>query len=194
MPSPRSYRSKIEVLRDLLRAAQAPAPKTRIIGAANLNPVSFGKYLRICTDHDLITSVAGGYVATPRASPLLQAIDGLILKAGELETAYLTLERSASSNHGPNGGPAKPFRQVLRHAWNGIALVAADPDNDRKAHHHEGGRNSRATVSRTGRRRLAVGGSPAASRSRRSSGRPVRRRGGRPRTPRTMAVSRRSSR
>ena len=194
MPSPRSYRSKIEVLRDILRAAQAPAPKTRIIGAANLNPVSFGKYLRICTDHDLITSVAGGYVATPRASPLLQAIDGLILKAGELETAYLTLERSASSNQGPNGGPAKPFRQVLRHAWNGIALVAADPDHDREAHRPESGRTSRTTVSHPGRRRSPLGKSPAGSRSRRSGGRPVRRRVGRPRTPRTMATSRRPSR
>jgi predicted transcriptional regulator len=129
MPSPRSYRSKLEVLRDFLRAAQEPAPKTRIIGAANLNPLSFGKYLRICADHDLITSVAGGYMATPRASPLLQAIDGLILKTGELEAALLTLERSTLPGRGQNGGANKPFRQVLRRAWTEIALRPADRDD-----------------------------------------------------------------
>ena len=129
----RSYRTKLEVLRDFLRAAQEPAPKTRIIGAANLNPLSFRKYLRLCTDQDLIMAVSGGYVATPRATPLLEAIDGLMLKTSELEDALRVLERNAPSGRPSDGGGTNPFRQVLREAWNEIALRTFDPSDGRRA-------------------------------------------------------------
>ena len=178
MPSPRSYRSKLEVLRDFLRAAQEPAPKTRIIGAANLNPLSFGKYLRLCTEHDLITSVAGGYVTTPRASPLLQAIDGVMTKTTELENALVTLGRSTVPSLGANGGGSRPFRQVLRHAWNEIALQAPEPPNGHGASSIvlPGTVGSRGVPARAARRPLAqkAGGrrsSTLRSRPRRSRGR-----------------------
>jgi predicted transcriptional regulator len=118
----RSYRTKLEVLRDFLRAAEEPTPKTRIIGSANLNPLSFQKYLRLCTEHDLIMAVSGGYVATPRASPLLEAIDGVMLKTSELEDAFRLLERNALSARPPGKGGSNPFRQVLREAWNEFTL------------------------------------------------------------------------
>jgi predicted transcriptional regulator len=127
----RTYRTKLEVLRDFLRAAQEPAPKTRIIGAANLNPLSFQKYLRLCTEHDLVMAVSGGYVTTPRASPLLEAIDGVMLKTSELEDAFRLLEQSALSGRPRDNGAPNPFRQVLREAWNEFALRTFVPPDAR---------------------------------------------------------------
>jgi len=133
MRSPRSYRTKLEVLRDFLRAAQEPAPKTRIIGAANLNPLSFQKYLRLCTEQDLVVAVSGGYVATPRAIPLLEAIDGLMHKTSELEDALRLVEQNAPGGRPPDGVGSNPFRHVLREAWNEIALRRPAPPNVRRA-------------------------------------------------------------
>ncbi len=122
--APRAYRSKIEVLRDFLRAARDPAPKTRIIGAANLNPASFQRYLKICTEHDLIVSVSGGYVITGRASPVLEAIDALIGKRDDLDRAYRHLHHQALARHSPPTA-VSPFRHVLRDAWTEIVLQPA---------------------------------------------------------------------
>lgn len=130
----RSYRSKIEVLRDFLKAAQEPVPKTRLIGTANLNPVSFQRYLRICTERDLITTVSGGYVATPRARPLLDAINGLMLTTTELERAFRVIGHNGLNGHPspaismpapPVTGNGRASRQVLRQAWNEIVLRPA---------------------------------------------------------------------
>lgn len=122
MTTARSYRSKIEVLRDFLYAAREPVPKTRLIGTANLNPLSFQKYLRICTERGLIESLSGAYVATPRAGPLLEAIDGLILKTSELELAFRTLEGDSQSPGGLNGGSGHGLSPLIGRAWNEIVL------------------------------------------------------------------------
>jgi len=128
----RAYRSKIEVLRDFLLAASEPIPKTRLIGTANLNPGSFQRYLRICTERELITSISGGYVTTPKARSLLAAIDGLMSTTGQIEHAFRVLGSNgepvaAPSSHEP--GRESPFplngvasRHVLRQAWNEIVL------------------------------------------------------------------------
>ena len=120
--SARAYRSKLEVLRDFLRAAQAPAPKTRIIGAANLNPASFRRYLQLCTERSLITSVSGGYVTTPRATPVLEAIEGLMVQRGEVDRAFRLLERHAADGPSVLRSDGQPFRHVLREAWTEIVL------------------------------------------------------------------------
>lgn len=127
MASAHSYRSKIEVLRDFLRAAGEPAPKTRIIGSANLNPLSFRRYLKICMDRDLIASVSGGYVATPRAAVLLEAIDGLMGRAGDLERAFQELEAPTADRRPPDGNGQSAFRQIYRQAWNEIVLRSLAP-------------------------------------------------------------------
>jgi predicted transcriptional regulator len=117
-----SYRTKIEVLRDFLRAAREPAPKTRIIGAANLNPSSFQRYLRLCAENHLVTSTAGGYVATPRALRILEAIEGVISKTSELEGAVHYFERSAQGRPAPGGHYGSALRYASREAWGGIVL------------------------------------------------------------------------
>ena len=125
MAAGRGYRSKIEVLRDFLRAAQQPVPKTRLIGTANLNPASFRRYLKLCTERSLIVNVSGGYVTTPRATPVLIAIDSLILKRDELEGAFRVLTRDALDGVVPSENSARPFRHILREAWNEIVLAPA---------------------------------------------------------------------
>jgi predicted transcriptional regulator len=131
-PPSRAYRSKLEVLRDFLRAAHEPVPKTRIIGTANLNPVSFRRYLQVCTERDLIMSVSGGYVATPRATPLLEAIDDLMAKREDLERALRVLEQSSLEGPGAGSGEGTGFRQVLREAWNDLALRPPTLSNGRR--------------------------------------------------------------
>lgn len=135
MAAGRGYRSKLEVLRDFLRAAQEPAPKTRIIGAANLNPASFPKYLRLCTAHNLIMAVSGGYVATPRATPVLRAIEGIMLKSSELEVAVEAFERNALALGlgAPVASVSSQPRQALREAWNGLSqptMSVSEPDRE----------------------------------------------------------------
>jgi predicted transcriptional regulator len=127
----KGYRSKLEVLRDFLRAAQEPVPKTRIIGAANLNPLSFRRYLRVCTERDLITSVSGGYVTTPRAGALLEAIDSVMVKREELEQAVRALGRHSLESTVPDG--LDPTRRVLREAWNEITLESIPRPNGHRS-------------------------------------------------------------
>lgn len=119
-----AYRTKIEVLRDFLRAAREPVPKTRIIGAANLNLLSFRRYLRFCTESGLITTAPGGYVVTPRAAGLLEAIEGLITKTFELEQAVHVFEQSAEPSSRPDGHSAEALRYVSRQAWGELLLDA----------------------------------------------------------------------
>lgn len=118
----RSYRSKIEVLRDFLRAAQAPTAKTRIIGAANLNQASFRRYLRICTDLELIVRAEGGYMATDRAGPLLETIDDLLVRTSELERSLQGLEPNGTGGRGLHGSKTPVFRDFYRQAWHEVVL------------------------------------------------------------------------
>lgn len=122
MASSHGYRTKIEVLRDFLQAAKEPVPKTRIIGAANLNVVSFQRYLRLCQERELITATSGGYVVTSKAGPILEAIEGVIAKTGELDRAVQLLERSAQKHATVLGHNGNALRFISRQAWNEIVL------------------------------------------------------------------------
>lgn len=123
----RSYRTNIEVLRDVLTAARKPAPKTRIIGLANLNPRSLQRYLRFCTEHELVSLTAGGYVVTRRGSTVLDAIEGLLAKTNEVEWAVQRLKRNVSDHPVPDGSTGAPLHHISRWAWKEILL---DGGND----------------------------------------------------------------
>jgi predicted transcriptional regulator len=180
------YRTKIEVLRDFLRAARDPAPKTRIIGAANLNPISFQRYLRFCTENHLVTATSGGYVVTPRAARILEAIEGVITKTAELEGAVHFLENSALTHPIPNDRDDSALRYASREAWGEIALGCAgkreDPAGSRSLKDLPVDRD----VPRTSRRtRTSQAGRP------RTSSRPSTRHA-RPGTPRAGSARRRT--
>lgn len=101
--------------------------KTRLIGAANLNPASFRRYLAICLERDLIRAVDGGYVATGRAGPLLEVIDTMVLRAAELERSLQALERPAALPRGPDAGSGTALLGFYREAWKEIVLHRGPP-------------------------------------------------------------------
>ncbi|HLN50541.1 MAG: winged helix-turn-helix domain-containing protein [Thermoplasmata archaeon] len=131
MPTKRaegSYRTRIEVLRDFLRAVGREPKKTRIIGVANLNPVSFRQYLDRSVALGLVRSVGTGYLLTPRADALLESIDRLLAKSSEVESALRDLHR-VLGGPSPTLGTRPPtaLRYVSRIAWGEVVRPGARP-------------------------------------------------------------------
>jgi predicted transcriptional regulator len=93
----RHYRSKLELLRDFLAAVQTETVKTRIMNRANMNPLSFSRYMALCRDRELLVEVKGGYTLTPQAGNLLQSINRVLSKATDLQAAVEVLSRSTRS-------------------------------------------------------------------------------------------------
>lgn len=113
----RSYRTKIEVLRDFLVATRLGQRKTRIIGTANLNRRSFIRYADFCLERGLIVSRSGGYALTPQADKCIETIDEFLAVRSELSLALDSLDR-ATRNHlatSGNGTGSKP--PVGNPAW-----------------------------------------------------------------------------
>jgi predicted transcriptional regulator len=111
------YRSKLEVLRDFLRATRQERKKTRIIGVANLNPGSFQRYLEVCIQRELVRRTPAGYELTPRAEVVLERVDRLLEMSTEIETAVRDLDRILGpSSFGPKDRDGAP-RYVSRIAW-----------------------------------------------------------------------------
>lgn len=99
----RPYRSKLEILRDVLAAAKQGDTKTRIMCRAYLNSSSFERYLAYCLEHDLLLRENGGFQLTPRAEQTLQAINVVLNRGSQLEEAVQDLIRVAGNSHeGPN--------------------------------------------------------------------------------------------
>lgn len=115
----RKYRTRIEVLRDLLEASQKTGRKTRIIGLANLNPGYFETYARFCLDHRLLEFTTEGYRPTERTEPVLAAIRRVVSKSSELDDALQFL--ASVIRQGPElgnlGGPAT--RVYASGGWEG---------------------------------------------------------------------------
>jgi predicted transcriptional regulator len=117
------YRTKIEVLRDIVRAASTEERKTRIIGMANLNQGSFRRYSALGVSLGLLRTTSNGFSATPAAEEWLSAVDGVLSKGEELATAIEALSRlSQGPANGGNGSgrgrPAYDAVQLLaRLAW-----------------------------------------------------------------------------
>jgi predicted transcriptional regulator len=55
----RSYRSREEILVDMLRAASGGAKKTHIMQRANLNPVMFRKYFPVLLNNEWVLEADG---------------------------------------------------------------------------------------------------------------------------------------
>jgi predicted transcriptional regulator len=93
----RRYRSKLELLRDFLAAAQVETVKTRIMNRANLNQVSFARYKTLAESNELLKEVGGGYALTPQAESLLRSINEVLSKAADLRVAVGILNHAARS-------------------------------------------------------------------------------------------------
>jgi predicted transcriptional regulator len=127
----RQYRSKLEMLRDFLAAAQVETRKTRIMYRANLNQASFARYVALCQKQQLLTKVSGGYTVTPRAEELLLSINRVLSKVSDLQVAVDVLNRTARS-----GGYRLPVPEVSIRGMEQISLpqlLAQLPADDRRA-------------------------------------------------------------
>lgn len=117
------YRTKIEVLRDIVRAATNEERKTRIIGMANLNQVSFQRYSSLGVSLGLLQPTGSGLSATPAAEEWLGAVDTIISKSSEVAAAIDTLYRlTPPIRNGGNGSargkpPYDAVQLLARLAW-----------------------------------------------------------------------------
>jgi len=119
-PKDGRYRSKIEVLRDFLEATREESKKTRIIGAANLNPASFQRYLDSCIRLDLVHATTSGYELTARAEVVLDRIDRLLEMSSEVDSALQSLNRFLGESRAQGEAPSTP-RFVSRVAWSQVS-------------------------------------------------------------------------
>lgn len=123
----RRYRTKLEVLRDLVVAASREPRKTRIIGLANLNRTSFDRYMRLALSLGLIEHRAGGYAPTALADGWVDAVDSVLGKGSELSTALGQLTQ-ITIRGAPNGPARRPsdqestVRSIARLAWANLSV------------------------------------------------------------------------
>ncbi|MGP8078087.1 MAG: winged helix-turn-helix domain-containing protein [Thermoplasmata archaeon] len=114
------YRTKIEVLRDLVRAASTEERKTRIIGMANLNQSSFYRYSSLAVDLGLVEPTGVGLSATPAGEEWLGVVNAILMKGSEVSEAIENLGRLTGT---PGSGQARgkpPYNAVqllARLAW-----------------------------------------------------------------------------
>lgn len=121
----RQYRGRVEILRDFLGAVGAHERKTRIIGVANLNPSSFQKYLDFCLTLDLVQKSPGGYRLTPRANAVLDSIDRLLVKSGEVDDTLVEFRRAFSRSQSVAPGTKSTLRYISRLAWDEVCRTNA---------------------------------------------------------------------
>ena len=137
MTAGRSYRTHIEILGDLLRASRAPASKTRIMVAANLNSGSLQKYLHFCIEHELICATSGGYVATRWGDSLLEALEKAVARTtGDFGSAVRPVQRDGRGRATSNGASGNSLRRdIYRWLWNDILVKS---ENGSPAHRSGG--------------------------------------------------------
>jgi predicted transcriptional regulator len=90
-PNARAYRTRLEVLRDILGVPGEEANKSRIIRLANLNPTAFDRYVSFCLDSGLLELADNRYRKTGVCVPAIQAINHVLAKAEELGSAIREL-------------------------------------------------------------------------------------------------------
>ena len=125
MAAQRRYRTKLEVLRDLVVVAGREPRKTRIIGLANLNRSSFDRYVRLALSLGLLEHRGAGYAPTARAEGWLEAVDSVLGKGGELSAAMGQLSQLTAGE--VRSGPASrsldrdsTMRSISRLAWSNL--------------------------------------------------------------------------
>jgi predicted transcriptional regulator len=127
MPTQRRYRTKLEVLRDLVVAAAREPRKTRIIGLANLNRTSFDRYARLALSLGLLEHRAGGYAPTALAEGWVDAVDSVLGKGSELSAALGQLSQLTSRGARPaapkrSADTESTVRSIARLAWSNLSV------------------------------------------------------------------------
>jgi predicted transcriptional regulator len=115
--SARTYRSKLELFRDVLVATRYASKRTRIIGLANLNPGTFQKHMSLASAHGLVRVEGGDFRLTERAEPVLVAVQDLLTRSHAIDGAVKVLDQSL---HSPGEGlraDGSVLHHVSRIAW-----------------------------------------------------------------------------
>lgn len=123
----RQYRSRLEILRDFLEATRTAGKKTRIIGLANLNPSSFDFYRDFCVNLQLVEEIPGGYRLTARADKVLAAIERVVHRGAELDSALSELQRNVSRSGASATRSGGAMRWVSKLAWQEVVESALQP-------------------------------------------------------------------
>ena len=118
------YRTRIEVLRDVLESTAAESTKTRILRHANLNPASFDRYLAFCVGRGLVEPAGRKFRRTASGDAAMVAIDSLISKAAELGSAMQQLGTCLGSEASPVESTAA-LRFASLAAWDELAHRSA---------------------------------------------------------------------
>lgn len=118
--SSRRYRTKLEVLRDFLRAVRQDGKKSRIVALSNLNPTSFQRYLRLCLEWGLVQKTPHGFELSPRATVVLDRIDRLLDMRSEVDTAAQRLDRLLGTNAPEDERDLQRPRYISAVAWKEI--------------------------------------------------------------------------
>lgn len=94
------YRTRLEILRDVLVFARHGVSKSRIMSLANLSPRSLQSYLSMSVSSGLLAREGRRYRSTPVAQDLTEAIERVLSHAGELSLAIDHLQRLSRMNFG----------------------------------------------------------------------------------------------
>ena len=113
VPTGRHYRTKVEVLRDLLEATRQQEGKTRIIGRANLNEISFERYALLALTEGLLARAERGFRITPLGEAWVGAANRMLTKQDEFQRALKDLTRLQA----PHEGPRSPGLLVRDEMW-----------------------------------------------------------------------------
>jgi predicted transcriptional regulator len=119
------YRTKVEVLRDILRSTEPPSSKSRIVRLANLNPVSFDHYLAFCVGAGLLESTGTRYRRTDSGQAVITAIDRLVKKAEELGFAVEELGSCIGQEEPRVLSNLPVLRMASAEAWEELARRGA---------------------------------------------------------------------
>lgn len=124
------YRTKVQVLYDVLEAARAPLPKTRLLWQSRLSSASFSRWVRFCRDRDLLTVSPAGYCATERAERVRGLLGELLAVGANLDLTVRGLRASLSSRPRPEGDPAID-PEFWRWIWRALESTTYDPPGAR---------------------------------------------------------------
>jgi predicted transcriptional regulator len=119
------YRTKVEVLRDILETTAPAASKTRILRLANLNPVSFDRYLAFCVGTGLLEPAGRKFRRTGSGDAAIDAIDGLMRKAEELGVAVRRLGACLKAEETTTAESTAALRFASLTAWDELVRRGA---------------------------------------------------------------------
>jgi predicted transcriptional regulator len=125
MVDDRRYRTRLEILRDVLATAQKESNKTRIIRLANLNPTAFHRYMTFCVENGLLEVNGARYRNTKAGVATVGAIDRILSKAEELGFAVRDLGSVVGRENSRPVQPSPSLRVVAAVAWNELLKNAA---------------------------------------------------------------------